>query len=305
MKILISHKLEKGSIGGMTRFHENLINGFSNYYPDVRFTYDRNCTNYDILFILTPTSIDSFDFIDNAKKLGKKIVLRIDNLCKPSRNKRYRPFEKMVRLATLADQVIYQSDWARTYIAWGKMPSKGTVILNGVNEDVFKKEGKARDLTGGKAYGDIFLVLTSSSDPCKRLHESLAIFEHEYRKASEGGTKPVKLIVAGRLPDEYHVRKMQSNWDFVRGEESEYIGELHSSQEVARVMRGCTQLLFPSFNDAAPNTVLEARACGLNTLISLSGGSPQMNSIPLHKIGLSYMCTNYYQEFDKLLNNKW
>lgn len=303
MKILLSHKLE--GIGGGARFFENFCYGMTKYYPDVTLTHDKDCTDYDILFIITPTSIKNFDFIDKAKELGKKIIVRFDNMPKNSRNKRYRAFQKMIKLAKMSTQVIYQSDWAKEHIAWGEIPNKGTVIPNGVNEEIFNKDDEGTDFTDGNVYREIFLILTSSSDPCKRLHESLHIVEQEHKKSYIRGLKPIKVVIGGRLPTEYHVRKYRANWDFVRGEEWEFIGDLKGAKEVAKVMRGCTTLLFPSFCDAAPNTVLEAKACGLNVIGSYTGGTPQMLSLPDHKRGLNYMITNYYQAFQQALNTKW
>ena len=303
MKILLSHNLE--GIGGGSSFARNLLTGMKKYFPDVEFTYDTNTTDYDILFILTPTSIKSFDFIDKAKEMGKKIVFRCDNMPKPHRNRRYRVFQKLKRLIELSDQVIYQSNWAKEHIAWGEIPKKGIVIPNGVDQDIFNRHGDVRDFRDGKDYRRIYLILISSSDPCKRLHENLAMYEGAYRKGIENGLKPIKLIIAGRIPDAYHVAKMEAGWDFVRGEEVEYIGELHSPEEVARTMRGCTHLLFASFNDASPNTILEARACGLDVAYSQTGGTPQMASLSEHKMGLDTMVENYYKCFERVLSNKW
>ena len=303
MKILMSHKPEFRISGGWT-FQSNFINGMKRYFPDVDLVYDEN-EEHDIYFMPMVTSVIDDKVIEREKDKGKKIVIRLGNMPKPSRNSRQRIFNKIKKYTTLADQVIYQSKWAKTHIAWGEIPSNGIVITNGVNQDIFNTNGGVRDFTGGKKYKGVYLILISSSDPCKRLHESLHIFEQTHKRTIEESFDPVKLIIAGRLPDEYHVRKMESNWDFVRGEENEYIGELHSAEEVAKVMRGCTHLLFPSYNDAAPNTVLEARACGLDVIYSQTGGTPQVASLEGYKMGLNVMVENYFKCFENVLKKQW
>jgi len=328
MKILFSHQLE--GIGGGSRFQANIEKSLKRYFPDTTITHDIARTDYDVLFIVSPTSIKDFGFIDRAKEMGKRIVTRIDNQPKPSRNKRYRIKEKMARLGEISDAIIFQSEWAKDYVGWNmaysqaeqkgfikegqvirydewqkihnQIQAKGKVIHNGVDFDLFNTTGKRRDFRQGKKVGGVHLIMISSSDPCKRLHEALDIFSQEHRNALDSKKPAPKLIIAGRLPDGYHIELMNNNWDFVRGENVEYIGQFEKPEEVAEIMKGCTDLIHVSFQDACSNTILEARACNLNVIASMTGGTPEIMQKPSHKIGLNIMASEYYKVFE---NKKW
>ena len=99
-----------------------------------RVVFVDNLIDCDILFIASPMAVDKEE-VFLAKRSGKKIVLRVDNIPRKSRNKRSTPHERMKDYATLADIVIYQSEWARDYCY--PLCGMGTVIYNGVDGSIF------------------------------------------------------------------------------------------------------------------------------------------------------------------------
>lgn len=215
----------------------------------------------DIVFIFSITTIDKGE-IHEAVKDGKKLVLRVDNIPRRSRNKRQSPAERLKEFGELADQVIYQSHWAMAYA--GYFAGEGVVILNGVDTDIFNEKG--RD-SNGKTY----LYVNYNDNPNKRFDEALYIFDMDWRLDND-----LQLVVAGNVPKIY-LENPEYNWDIPTNALVVYDGIKNTPEEMAELYKKCDVLLYPSFAEACPNVVAEAMACGCRVMgINREGGTEQL-----------------------------
>ena len=92
----------------------------------------------DIVFIAGATMADK-EVVENAKKAGKRLILRVDNIPRNSRN-RNTGTSRLEKYADLADRVVYQSKWAREYVK-PLIKKEGQVIYNGVDLEIFNPDG--------------------------------------------------------------------------------------------------------------------------------------------------------------------
>ena len=150
MKLYIA-KHEPGRIGGGWSFADNLSSGLS----DMLTSYEEA----DTYFIFSPSTVQRSEVVQ-AKADGKKIVLRLDNVIRNSRN-RNTGMTRMKDFCELADLVIYQSEWAKKFL----MPytkTDGVVILNGVDT------AKYSSSTFVERPDDSYLYVRSSRDEGKQ-----------------------------------------------------------------------------------------------------------------------------------------
>ena len=81
------------------------------------------------------------------------------------------------------------------------------------------------------------------------------------------------MIIAGNAPKIY-LEHPEYNWDLTSNAKVEYVGVKEKPEDVANLMKKCDYLLYPSFAEAYPNTLLEAMACGLEPkYLNEEGGS--------------------------------
>lgn len=203
----------------------------------------------DVLFISSLMIVDKND-VYNAKRAGKKILLRVDNMPRKSRNQRSTPSERMKEFAHLADHVIYQSKWAQDWIG-SFLGVQGTVIYNSVNENVFYT--KEKPTSDDKHY----LVVQYNRDENKRIPEAFDLFTKAWQENPKS-----HLTIAGRFSPEL----VNAGFDFFRGEPIEYKGVIENPNRMADLMRSCDTLIYPTYSDACPNTVIEALMCGMDIL---------------------------------------
>lgn len=278
--------VSRESVGGGWTFYRNFKKGMSQL-PDVQVEFVDTWQECDIFFITGVTIVDP-SVVREASKAGKKIVLRVDNVPRKSRNRRSTPHERLKEFAELADAVIYQSEWAKNYCK--PLCGIGDVIYNGVDTDIFyppKNPSPDRE--------NNFLFLFHGKNEHKGFAKAHYLFQMEARKNPKA--KFYFVYDFGRdLPE-----MIDANFDFWNGENYEYIPKIENPDDVADLMRSCKTLIFPSICDASPNTVLEARACGMDVMgeddKSLSGTAELMK---LEDISLVNMCEQYYGLFSFL-----
>lgn len=242
----------------------------------------------DVMMICGVT-LASIEEVNKAKDLGIPIVFRVDNIPKKSRNKRSRVYNNMRLFGSLADMSVFQSKWAAEYAGFltGDVPNM--VIVNGVDQSVFTP-GPEREPGTPKKY----LFIQYNRDENKRFPEAAYHFHQAWRK-----DRGVKLTLVGQFSPDLAM----AEFDFFAGEDVEYIGVIPDPNTLAEVYRDHDILLFPAYADAAPNTVLEARACGLEVqLVNAIGGTSEMLDPDLD-ISLARMCNEYLALFNLLTNS--
>lgn len=252
MKIYMPN-ISSGSIGGGWTFMANFKAGVE---KSGKATFVNSWQESDIFFIIGPTVVDPSE-VRAARQAGKQIIFRVDNVPKKSRNKRSSPHERMKEFADIADVVVYQSNWAAMYC--GPLCGEGTVIQNGVDQSVFYPNPDLR------SDHDIYLFAFHGKSELKQFWLAHYLFQMAFRK-----NRNAEFWFAydfGRDLEEL----VDSNFDFWNGEKYEYLGVIKNQHQMVSTMQICKYLIFPSVVDAAPNTVLEARACGMEVLFASDG----------------------------------
>ena len=266
MKIY-SPKKTKQDLGGGFTFYRNFTEGLRRTGLGVMVDSWRDC---DVVLITGATMTDR-DEIEQAKKAGKKIIFRIDNLPKDSRN-RGTAFSRMRYFAMLADEIIFQSEWARNYVGWwliqGDCPAlkgdvmNGKIVYNGVDTDHFFYTDNPAERK------EKYLYVQYNRDENKRFTEAAYYHHMKFRR-----NKNIELTLLGRFSDELR----EYDFDFFAGEKINYIPPVDNPKVMGEIMRNHKYLYFPAFIDASPNTVAEALACGCEVLLpNIEGGTMEI-----------------------------
>ena len=279
MKIYLPN-ISDQKIGGGWTFLRNFKKGMAD-----RVEFVEDIKQADLMLVCGVT-LASLDDLEYAKQNGIKIVFRVDNVPRKSRNKRSRVYTNMRRFAELADMVVFQSKWAEEYAGYLTGDCASMVIYNGVDTKVFRRGPEPDGLEGLR-----YLYVNFNRDENKRFPEAAYYFHKLWRQNSN-----IKLTIVGQFSPEL----VEGGFDFFAGENVEYLGVIADPDTLAEVYRDNDVLLFPAFADAAPNTVLEARACGLSVdLVNPVGGTKEM--IDLEDISLERMCDEYFSLFNFLM----
>ena len=258
MKVYIQNNSQQGIGGGWTALR-NLRKGATK--TDIRFVDTwQECD----VFLISGATMTDKDVVRSAKSAGKKIVFRIDNIPRDSRN-RGTAFSRMLLFADLADAIIYQSEWAKEYVGWWLHKhvdftnKQEQIIYNGVDPEHFYDSDKRE--------GETYLYVQYNRDENKRPTEAFYDFHMRYRQ-----NQNVKLVLVGQ----YSPELVQYNFDFFDRENVEYVGVIEDPKKMGDVMRRCEYIYYPSFVDASPNTLLEALSCGCHPLLlNKHGGSEE------------------------------
>ncbi len=239
----------------------------------------------DVIFISGATMVER-NYISKNKAQGKKIVLRVDNIPKNSRN-RNTGTSRLKDFAEMADLVVYQSEWAKEYI----MPfikRDGPVIINGADHEIFKPNGNRQPKEGSRQYA----FIQYNRDETKQWHQ--AWYEFQMRHRSEADAH---LWLIGQFSPE----NVQYNFDFYMGEKFRHVGVIGAPADMAEYLRSVDCLLVPYFNDACSNTIIEARLCGVQGFFQNgSGGNRQILTAPLEQLTARRMVDDYVAAIKKL-----
>lgn len=236
----------------------------ANYEPDrigggwtaARYLYEGlEATSYEEadVYIVTGPTMAKHDEVAKAKADGKKIVLRVDNAVRDSRN-RGTGMSRLKAFCDLADLVIYQSEWAKQFLS-AFTKKDGLVILNGVDTKRFTDDNKGMD--------DSYLYVRSSRDEGKQWVMAWYWFCNN----------PGMLEIVGKFSRE----NLDWNFDFFNQERFRFMGEQTNMPDVYRRNKN---FLYTYLNDACSNTLLEARASGCNIIdvygMLQTGGAPEI-----------------------------
>lgn len=281
MRILIGNE-SKQSLGGGWTFLRN-FEKYADRMNDVVFVDSMD--DADIYFISGATMVKRESVLE-AKAKGLKIVLRVDNIPKNSRN-RNTGTSRLYDFAQLADLVIYQSDWAKRYIT-PFIKKSGPVIMNGADHEIFNTTGSKQIKEGHRQY----LFAQYNRDETKCWHEAW----YDYIQASRDHA--AHLWIVGNFSPE----QVQYNFDFFMGEKFRYVGVLDNPADFAEYLRSTDELLIPYYNDACSNTLIEARLCGVrNIRCNITGGNNQIMDTPTDLLTAKFMTQEYLEAMRELL----
>lgn len=294
MKIYLANS-SKQIIGGGWTFIRNLRKGLEG-----KVEFVNNLKDCDIFFVSSATMV-SRDEVMMVKEMGKKIVLRVDNIPRNSRN-RNTGTSRLWDFAQAADLIIYQSNWAREFVGAFIDPEgkkKSAVIYNGADESIFTPDGPTIEKEGAPQY----LYIRYNRDETKRWEEAWFEFQTAFFK-----NKNAHLWIVGCFSDELK----EYNFDFFGGAEQRirYMGIIEDPAEMAKIYRSADLLLIPYFNDACSNLLIEYLRCNREHAKietgsgGLTGGTPEI--INLFKNGYDFsaekMAEQYFNEFKNLLS---
>lgn len=282
MKVYFANS-SKQAIGGGWSFLSNIKKGLGSD----KVTDDYN--EADIYFIAGSTMV-SRDEVVKAKDDGKKIVLRIDNVVRNSRN-RNTGMSRMKDFARMADAVVYQSKWARDVLEPFTRVD-GTVILNSVDEHIFRVTELERPNT--------YLYSRFNRDETKNWE----VARHTYQEIQKD-EPDAKLYIVGQ----FSVELIEGNFDFFMGEHYEYLGIVNNPNRMSEIYNQTSNLIFTYYNDACSNTLIEALMCGCNIVgddyYINSGGSKEImgawDILSWEQFALGRMTAQYERLFHEFL----
>lgn len=282
MKIHFANQSKQGLGGGWT-----FLNHMQDYFKR-SLSGSENC---DIYFISGATMVTR-DEVRKAKDSGKKIVLRVDNAVRDSRN-RGTGMSRLYDFAQWADVVVYQSEWARKTLS-PFLNRDGVVIHNATDTSIYNTHGRQ----GGN--GNNYLYSRYNRDETKNWEMARFAFQEIYAKSPKA-----KLGIVGQFSGELQTYK----FDFYNGEDYHYFGIISDHRLMATILKGTDYFLYTYFMDACSNTVIEALCCGVKIHgvygMEQTGGTPELiRQYELHGIEyfkLERMLDEYKKIFEELV----
>ena len=283
MKIYIAKQDEHRQGGGWS-----FISNLKKAIPSHLSSYEES----EIYLIPSPSMV-SKEEVDQAEADGKKIVLRVDNIVRNSRN-RNTGMSRMKRFADQASLIIYQSEFAKELLI-PYLGFEGEVILNSVDTDIFHDRGRQEDTVAKFMYSRV------NRDETKNWEMARFIFQIENMKRNGDAL----LNIVGQFSPEL----VEYNFDFYMNENYNYWGVMTDPSSLASIYRNSDYFLYTYWNDACSNSLIEALCCGCTITdsygMSQTGGASEI----LHNFyehggaeyfGLDRMGREYIQAMEKL-----
>lgn len=243
------------------------------------------------IFFIPSASMIKPELAEQAKKDGKKIILRTDNALKHSRNNG-NGMARMKRMAELADLVVYQCNWAKNYLDDFLGRPNSTIIYNGIDLDTFKPEGAKTDF--GKS--PVYLFASAAKNETKRWEWAWWCYQKIQKENPDA-----LLLIAGNIstPVKEH------NFDFFQDETYLFAGMVQTAESMANLYRSSDYFFACAENDCYSNAILESLACGVTPIeISETGGTPELLNNWYNKgrdfNGVERMCAEYTQALGTL-----
>lgn len=266
------------SIGGGNTFAKN----FARFIPEDISIID-SINNADVFFIVGPTTCERDEF-NQAKQLGKKIILRLDGVPEDWRN-RNTGTSRMLDYAKEAHKVIVQSKYILNHIVptLDIETNKVELIYNGIDKSIFYP---------GENKENLYAHVHYRKDPNKRYEEVVNTFRDIWI-----GNKDVELWLIGRYPTMYK----DYNFGFYNNENYKYWG-IKKGGELAELLRQTKYFIWPSYADPAPNVLLEALHCGCEPIkVNDYGGSKEL--IDEFNKGRDFNMESTLQNYLKIFKN--
>ena len=213
----------------------------------------------DVFFIPSASMIKP-ELAEQAWDNGKKVILRVDNALKHSRNDG-KGMARMKRMAEIADAVVYQCQWSKDYLHDFLGSPRSTIIYNGVDTDIFNPKGRTDA-------PKTFLYSCAAKGETKRWEWAW----WRYQQIQKDNPQAF-LNVTGNLSTPV----LQHNLDFFQDEQYRYWGMITDPHVMAGIYRNNKYFFAVYENDCYSNTYLEALACGMELIeVNMTGGTPEL-----------------------------
>ena len=230
----------------------NFIVNFRKYLDgnDIYHT-DKLGAGYDILFTVHWMTSHEEIMAGLRRNPTARIVQRIDGAAQDyGRDGAVDQLQR--RVNQIADLTIFQSEYCR-YSTREKFPviiNDGPVIHNPVDLELFRPDGDQIEI----AESTRVVCATWSTNPMKGAKKIYSVAQEN---------PDVGFVLCGRYPDSPELPNV-------------HLMGMLGREELARAMRSCHALYFPSQNEACPNVVLEALASGLPVLYDDTGATREL-----------------------------
>ncbi len=253
MQIYLANS-SKQQYGGGFSFLSNFRKSMGNLITD---DYDQA----DVYFIGSPTLVQREE-VAHAQAAGKKIILRLDNAVRNSRN-RNTGMSRMVDFAKAADIVIFQSRWAKDYLQ-PFLDVSGEVIHNSVDQSVFSGTNVGQQGS--------YIYSRYNRDETKGWEIARYHFSRIWQRDNS-----VDLKIIGNFSPEL----VDGHFDFYQGEKFDFFG-VQEPEVISDLLRASKYFLYTYFMDACSNSLIEALLSGCEIVdvqgMAQTGGAPELLS---------------------------
>ncbi len=259
-------------LGGPVSFQNRLMAGLSARGVTVH----HDPLAEDVAVILVNGGSKRLSALWKARRRGVRIVQRLNGMNwihrrRPTHLRQFLRAEINNRLLAfirrhLADEIVYQSNFARTWwrTVYGKSGLPSRVIYNGVDLNIFTSAGLHQRPT------DFFRIQLVEGHLGGGNETGLANGIALTRLLSQELDQLVELMVVGDVPP-----AVKTHWQQQTGTRLVWGGTVDSDQ--IPIINRSAHLLFSSdLNAACPNSVIEALACGLPVIAFATGSLPEL-----------------------------
>lgn len=285
MNVHIANYSEQ-QVGGGWSYIANLMNGCQQLGGVSFVDYEKA-----EIYLIPSASMVQREQVKMAKADGKKIILRVDNALRHSRN-RSTGMSRLWDFAEMADEIVFQSEWAKQVIGKEYLQTdRGSIIVNGVNQEIFNMNQRTEDLTARFTYSRY------NRDETKNWEMARYI----YQQAVYTADVPCQLNILGRFSDDLR----SNNFDFYQDEAYRFWG-VQPAPMVSQILQNTDYFIYTYFNDACSNSLIEALCCGCEIVDTYNmldtGGSAQIMDI-FNDVGVKYfnhlrMAREYIEVFN-------
>lgn len=261
-------------MGGPVSFHHRFVKGLEGRgYQRVSSPLSERC---GALLVIGGTS--RLDLLLRAKRRGVRIVQRLNGMNWIHRKTKvdwkyflrceYNNWLLAFIRRRLADRVIYQSEFARSWwqTVYRVVPAPHRVVYNGVDLKTYTSEG------AGTPPADHVRLLLVEAHVGGGYEKGLENAIRLTQTLGEKHSLPVELMVVGQVADD-----LKAFWNENSGIWITWKGIVRR-EAIPEIDRSAHLLFSSDLNAACPNSVIEALACGLPVIGFATGSLPELVS---------------------------
>jgi glycosyltransferase involved in cell wall biosynthesis/SAM-dependent methyltransferase len=243
----------------------------------------------------------TYEQVKALKYRGARIVHRLDGRVR-SIVKAYDQDEEVRKINKLADWTVFQSEYVKRHTTLPETTIFGieapictniensSIIYNGVDRSIFNEVGDRFTLKG--KINILHVAITGGIR--KGAKYVFKIAEHLKNNPD------IHFYLIGNQDKDLSCGHLIGSGEYPN---VTHLGPILDQRLLAKYMRSCQVLLFPSVDDYCPNVVIEAMSCGLPVWYHNSGGTPELVRRGRHVGGVPITPENDIQPLYVLIND--